>query len=274
MLTPGGLPYNRDIMDSSGHCALGIKPAFNDACCRFKENKLKSNNSRIKEKVIIATHTNPIEKRNIRRGYIGLFFESVFVIAFFIIIIILLFEILKGEEPIRDIVIVIISSIILGVFLKDVIIKIGYLINRERDPLLEYLSKYGDYDAMCSKILNEIENNSIKVHNLYMSPEWIVNKTFTRIWALKISDIVWCYHRIFSVNKIPTNYLEIYDTNAKNHTIKCGGERNAKRIIEILSSYAPEVFYGYSEDIKNIWDFNPHIIIDKVLTERTKNKRR
>ena len=115
-----------------------------------------------------------------------------------------------------------------------------------------------------------------KNNKLRITPNWIVIRGFFHFYVIHVTELIWVYIKQtkHSVNFIPTGstYGVIFNSsNMRNMEVEIKeemleGKREGKKdsIIEIVHSIAPWAIYGFSEEIRVIWDKNPGALIQEV----------
>jgi len=255
----------------------GMKPLFKESCGHFikydfTEKKKRFSPPLQEEKYEGLRHIksmeNAFEKRQVGRAYVRIFlFFFLLLMSLSILVMILFF----WKNSSRDYFIVLLSIFFVSIAGTNIFKRILYVRNRESDPFRIYLSNFGDYDTMCNKIKTEIENNTIRIGRVYITPEWIVNMRLAKIWVLKLSEVVWCYHQMNESRLGVDHYLIIKDERMVSHQVRCRNKKSIHQVIAILHDYLPGILIGYSKELEKLWSHDPLSIINDIK-KRKKSK--
>ncbi|MAE49255.1 hypothetical protein CMI48_00340 [Candidatus Pacearchaeota archaeon] len=104
---------------------------------------------------------------------------------------------------------------------------------------------------------------------LRITPNWIIAKRFFDFYIIHVADLCWVYIKQtkHSVNLIPTGTTFSVVFNSKhiiNAEVDGVGEDEGSSLINLINTLAPWAIYGFSEEIKEIWEQNPAELIQEV----------
>jgi hypothetical protein len=140
-------------------------------------------------------------------------------------------------------------------------------------PLYKYISSHGDFDYLDSCITNEIKNDtSIILDTIIITDNWIISLS-PNLNIIHLSDIVWVYKEIYtnrySFNN-PVTYLIIIKSK-NNRAVSftsniefIAEESDIDTAMEILANKIGHVFFGYSEELNELWDDDKKKFIELV----------
>jgi hypothetical protein len=137
------------------------------------------------------------------------------------------------------------------------------------------IAKHIEEDFSKNIIFPENEGFS-QSNKLKITPNWIMMKGFFHFHIIHVTELVWVYIKQtkHSVNFIPTGstYSLIFNsTYMKNMEVEIKGEmlgeskkEKSGSLIEVIHSIAPWAIYGFSEEIKALWETNPGALVQEV----------
>jgi len=126
-------------------------------------------------------------------------------------------------------------------------------------PVFTNLSKYGNNKEMAKYIENELEQgNAVKLEKFIITDNWIIYKTWSSLYILKISDLIWIYKRIITrrVNFIAVgkNFEIVLNNNRKgSRALKVSSENAADRVLEEIYKRAPWIIFDYNDEYRSLW---------------------
>ncbi len=126
-------------------------------------------------------------------------------------------------------------------------------------------------------IEKELDSKVIFSHEkLIFTEQWLIERSNTDFLALHSSEIIWVYHieTSHSLNFLPTGEItfsiKIHSMlkNTKNKIIfviqPSKSRENAMNCLLIIQKFAPWALYGYNEQLNELWEKNPEIMVQKV----------
>lgn len=151
-----------------------------------------------------------------------------------------------------------VAGILIGVYLNI------QFTDRQRNPshhpIMKRLSRFNtEVDLLLSRVDGEMQTKSVKVGSLILTENWMIHQTFFTLDMIPFADIAWIYRSI-----IRTKYYGII-TVAKNYGAvvheRYGAPLNIRAsddavwtMLDHIAQRAPWAIYGYSDDLKMIWN--------------------
>lgn len=130
----------------------------------------------------------------------------------------------------------------------------------------EYFKKVGDEETARNQ-LEDFYKNSQVIHDVHYSPDMIYVNRNGKIVLAETKDLLWIYkhsHR-WSVNFIPIVWLysiKIFLQDKRHLSFSVGSEKAADDIISTFYASMPYLYYGYTDQIKNLFYNNYKAMVD------------
>jgi hypothetical protein len=139
------------------------------------------------------------------------------------------------------------------------------------------VSKHIEEDLSKNLLFPEKSNNKFyQTNKLMITPNWIIIRGFFHFYIIHATELVWVYIKQtkHSVNFIPTgstyslifnsNYMKNIEVEIKGEMLGAGKEEESGSVLELVHFVAPWAIYGFSEEIKYVWENNPGNLIQEV----------
>jgi uncharacterized protein DUF6709 len=141
-----------------------------------------------------------------------------------------------------------------------------------KHPIMKRLSRLGDPQSVAGQIEMEMVGEPVKVGNVRLTRNWMIQSTSTSLDAARFNDVVWAYKRITQhrTNGIPTGKTYsalIYDRYGTSLTIS-GKEKLVDETLGEIFRRAPGTVTGYSSEIQKMWNSNRSGFIAAVDQKR------
>lgn len=132
------------------------------------------------------------------------------------------------------------------------------------------VSKHIEEDLLKKILFPKNSNYFYENNKLTITPNWMIFRGFFHFYIIHVTELCWVYIKQtkHSVNFIPTGttYSLIFNSRYMKN-IEVGIESNEDKncsLIELVYSIAPWAIYGFSEEIKELWETNPGALIQEV----------
>lgn len=143
-------------------------------------------------------------------------------------------------------------------------IKRGYdrALDYTKSPVVKTLESYGAIEETEKEIDTQLEEGCHKYNHwdkqLLLTQSWVMYKTFLDINTIRSDRILWVYKTVtqHKTNGIPMRKsytVTINDASGESLQIPLS-RKKAERFLEDIETLAPWVVFGYSEDLKEIWE--------------------
>jgi hypothetical protein len=150
----------------------------------------------------------------------------------------------------------------------------------EEHPVYKKLGNYGVASDIASRIHDEI-TQSIITGSVKVTSAWLLIKRFFTIEIENLSDIMWIYkkittHKAYGVITTGKTFEICIMTRNGRAIYTTGKEMQIDEIISNISSKAPWVITGFSNEIKNLWDKERNTFIatvDQKKSEKEKSEK-
>ena len=147
--------------------------------------------------------------------------------------------------------------------------------NPSAHPILRSLEQYGSPLEIAAAIDREMNGEVARpTKSVFFSSSWLLNPRFFTLNAKPLAELVWAYKKVtkHSVNLIPTGktyIIVVFDRRGKSLEMSANrSEQKAHRILETLTSRAPWILAGYTEDLARAWKTDAAGVISAVDQRR------
>jgi hypothetical protein len=134
-------------------------------------------------------------------------------------------------------------------------------------PIYISLLRFKDPEDVAHNLEGQMKSSAFfKNNDIEIYPNWIIIRSYFNFMFIHSSEIYWAYLKKtkHSINFIPTgttNGLVIHSI----YPVKIDFDsKESEKILETIYSMAPWAMYGYSEELKNLWDEDKSSFISMI----------
>lgn len=142
-------------------------------------------------------------------------------------------------------------------------------------PINKELSRFGPVQKVVESINKEIkeDKNNLSLDNSIITSSWLLRPSFFAMNIFLLGELVWIHQRIttnstYGIETGKDYAVAIYNRHGKHLEFK-SREHNANSIMGVISSRAPWVIAGYSDELMKLWESNRNAFITLVDGRRT-----
>jgi hypothetical protein len=148
----------------------------------------------------------------------------------------------------------------LGLFLQCGLPTYRYLQDPSSHPVMRRLASWDKSIGIAVEIEREAESPRIRTGGWMVTDNYLIQLTAFTFNLLRLTDLLWAYKHVtkHKVNFVPAGeaYVAVLMCDGGSAEIG-GGEMQVDSVISFASQRAPWAFFGFSEEISNLFSQKP-----------------